>query len=223
MLTPAMDASDPADPTGPRDAGSAAGPGAGPSVTAGGRGTWITIGVIGVLLIITVALTLTGGSVTNDAVRATPAATADDGPCAPTVTEPLDPNSVIRLLPNAPRPGYESDPPTSGAFEVGPQVPPVSTAELSGPVQVGLLAEGKVLLQYRDLSTDDVARLQALAGTAVVVAPNSALTSPVVATAWRTRQVCTALETEVLLRFVTLNADRGPQTGPNGTGPPTTR
>jgi Protein of unknown function (DUF3105) len=210
-----MESADPTDD--PHDASRAGRP-----ATAAGRGGWVVFGVIGALLVATVVLTITGGTVGSDARGAPSAPAADDGPCTPTATEPLDPNSVVRLLPNAPRPEYASNPPTSGAFEVGPQVPANSPVELSGPVQVGLLAEGKVLVQYRDLSAQDLAAVQALAGDTVVVAPNESLTSPIVATAWLKRQVCTAVDTDVLRRFATLNADRGPQAGPSGTGPPTT-
>jgi len=227
-----MDPSDPADlsdPTGSDGAAEvpASGSDSGPP-TAGGRRAWVTLGVIGLLLIATITLTVVAGTDTNNSSAAitttTGRASAADGPCDPTIEDPLDPGPAVRLLPNAPAPEYQSNPPTSGPFEVGPRVPAVSTVELSGPVQVGLLAQGKVLIQYRDLSTAVAGALQSLASTEdVVVAPNASLTSPIIATAWRTRQECSGFNAEVLNRFVILNANRGPQASPSGTSPPTTR
>lgn len=179
-------------------------------VTAGGPWAWLALAVILVLLAVTVAFTVTGGS--NGSSNAAEAAA-----CTPAVVEPLDPSSVVRLLPNAAAPTYDSDPPTSGAFQVGAQSPPVSTVELTPSVQVGLLAQGTVLFQYRDLDASALAQLQTLAGDGVVVAPNATLTSPVVATAWRKKQTCTAVDINALRQFATLNADQGPSAGVNGT------
>jgi len=179
-------------------------------VTAGGPWAWLALAVILVLLAVTVAFTVTGGS--NGSSNAAAAAA-----CSPAVVEPLDPSSVVRLLPNAVAPTYDSDPPTSGAFQVGAQSPPVSTVELTPSVQVGLLAQGTVLFQYRDLDASALAELQTLAGDGVVVAPNATLTSPVVATAWRKKQTCTAVDINALRQFATLNADQGPSAGVNGT------
>ena len=132
--------------------------------------------------------------------------------CSPTASEALDPNSVVRVLPNAPELEYLELPPSSGAFVVGPDVAPVSTIELRPPVQVGLLARGMVLLQYeRDsLSADDVSLLESLASDTVVVSPNSELKSPIVATAWRKRMTCSAVDTAALKKFATVNANRAP-------------
>jgi hypothetical protein len=185
-------------------------------VTAGGPWARLVLGIIVLLLIATGVLTATGGS-------STPGASAGVGrACSPAAEEPLDPSSVVRLLPNTAKPKYASNPPTSGASELGTQVPAVSTVELSPPVQVGLLAQGTVLIQYRGLAPADLASLTSLAGDGVVVAPNSSLTSSVVATAWRKRQVCTSLDVDALRQFAVLSADRGPAAGPNGTSPTTT-
>ena len=181
-------------------------------VTAGGPWAWLALAVILVLLAATVVFTVTGGAKGSGSSSSAEAAT-----CTPTIVEPLDPSSVVRLLPNAAAPTYDSDPPTSGAFQVGAQSPPVSTVELTPSVQVGLLAQGTVLFQYRDLDASALAQLQTLAGDGVVVAPNATLTSPVVATAWRKKQTCTAVDINALRQFATLNADQGPSAGVNGT------
>ncbi|MGZ4693419.1 MAG: DUF3105 domain-containing protein [Acidimicrobiales bacterium] len=190
------------------------------SPTAAGRSGWIVIGLIGLVLAAVLALTAfwSDGSSssavpTADGSTSTSAATTSGstGACAASVSEPLDPTAAIRLLPNAPEPTYDSDPPTSGAFVVGASVGATPSSPLSRPVQVGLLAQGKVLIQYGpSLPAADVADLQGLAGDDIVVAPNPTLASPIVATAWRVRQTCDQLDLSALRQFATVNANRAP-------------
>ena len=137
----------------------------------------------------------TGGSV------ATPTTT---GQCAQAVTEPLDPGSVQHVLPGAAEPAYQgADPPTSGAHRAGAdQVTGVSPSPLDRPTQVGILETGGVLLQYKGLSADDQRRLERQAGGDVRVAPNPSLPAPVVATAWRHKMQCQALDVEAIKAFV---------------------
>jgi hypothetical protein len=186
--------------------------------TAGSPVAWLALMIIVVLLIVTVILTVSGSTSSRGTGTAAASGTSS---CSAAVEEPLDPSSVVRLLPNTAPPKYASDPPTSGAFELGAQVPAVSSVELSPQVQVGLLAQGTVLIQYRDLAAADLIGLKSLAGDRVVVAPNSSLTTPVVTTAWRKRQDCTAVDVNALRQFATLSADQGPAAGPNGTAPTT--
>lgn len=198
-----------------------------PSPTAGGRSGWIVIGVVGLALVAVLSLTWfwadgTSGSAapSADTVASSaggagssdPAATSDStGSCAASVRDPLDPTSAYRLLPNAPEPIYATDPPSSGAFVVGASADPTPTGPLSRPVQVGLLAQGKVLVQYGPtLSAADVVDLQGLAGEDIIVAPNPTMSSPIVATAWRLRQVCDQLDLSALRRFATVNANQAP-------------
>ncbi|MGZ4710590.1 MAG: DUF3105 domain-containing protein, partial [Acidimicrobiales bacterium] len=97
------------------------------------------------------------------------------------------------------------------AFVVGASVGATPSSPLSRPVQVGLLAQGKVLIQYGpSLPAADVADLQGLAGDDIVVAPNPTLASPIVATAWRVRQTCDQLDLSALRQFATVNANRAP-------------
>jgi len=84
---------------------------------------------------------------------------------------------------------------------------------LPGPMQVGALEAGQVLLQHRGLASADRANLESLAGPLVVVAPNPALPAPVAASAWRTRQLCQAVDTGALSRFVRDHAGRDPAHG----------
>jgi len=68
------------------------------------------------------------------------------------------------------------------------------------------------LLQYQPdtVSADDLALLQTLAGDSVVVSPNPDMATPIVATAWRERMTCTAVDTSALKKFATVNANRAP-------------
>jgi hypothetical protein len=195
----------------------------GPSPTAGGRSGWIVIGLVGLALVAVLALTAfwsdnpsssaapAQGDATTTSAVADGSTSGSTGSCAASVDEPLDPTSGFRLLPNAPEPTYATDPPTSGAFVVGASVGATPSEPLSRPVQVGLLALGKVLIQYdASLSAADVADLQGLAGDDVVVAPNPTMGSPIVATAWRVRQTCELLDLSTLRQFATLHANQAP-------------
>ena len=110
--------------------------------------------------------------------------------CGPDTEEPLDPGSVRHVLPGAPEPSYATDPPTSGPHLAGGAVEGAHDEPLSRPVQVAVLEEGGVVVQHRGLDPAGRARLEALAGPQVAVAPNPGLGAPVVATAWQHRLVC---------------------------------
>lgn len=131
-------------------------------------------------------------------------------PCGRPVRDPLDPRSLQHALPGGPPPSYGTEPPTSGPHQAGGLPGGVVAAPLPGPVQVGALEAGQVLLQHRDLEPPERARLEALAGPLVVVAPNPALPTRVVASAWRTRQQCRSLDGDALARFVADHAGRAP-------------
>jgi len=132
------------------------------------------------------------------------------GACEPPVQDPLDPRSLQHARPGAPPPTYATEPPTSGPHQAGGLAGGVVTQPLPGPVQVGALEAGQVLLQHRDLEPAERTRLEALAGPLVVVAPNPALPTRVVASAWRTRQGCGAVDAAELRRFVGNHAGQGP-------------
>jgi hypothetical protein len=132
------------------------------------------------------------------------------GACESPVQDPLDPRSLQHALPGAPPPTYATEPPTSGPHQAGGLAGGVVNQPLPGPVQVGALEAGQVLLQHRDLEPAERTRLEALAGPLVVVAPNPALPTRVIASAWRTRQGCDAVDGAELRRFVNDHAGRGP-------------
>ena len=129
--------------------------------------------------------------------------------CSAVVEEPLDPASGQHVLPGAPAPTYSTDPPTSGAHAVGTFPTGVLQAPIDRPVQVGMLEGGAVLLQYNDLSADERSALEALATGPVTVAPNPGLTARVVATAWRFKQSCQALDVPTLSQFVSDHGGKG--------------
>lgn len=137
----------------------------------------------------------------------------DDGTggCGPVRREELDTRSV-HALPGAEDPEYRTDPPTSGPHLPSPSTEDVRSEPVAAPVQVGLLEEGRVLLQHSGLTEAEQAAVEALAGDGVIVAPADHLPedAAVVATAWVTKQVCAEVDVATLERFATDHVDRGP-------------
>jgi hypothetical protein len=129
--------------------------------------------------------------------------------CQPVRTEALDPNSGQHVLPNAPEPTYLSDPPTSGAHQPGALRAGAIDEPLSNPVQVGMLEEGQVLVQYDgELDRQTIDTVVGLRPE-VLVAPNPDLPSPVVATAWRHKLECSEIDLADLRDFVDSYAGQG--------------
>jgi hypothetical protein len=136
---------------------------------------------------------------------------ADEAACGPVTEEALDPASGVHLLPDAPDPGYATDPPTSGAHYGLPPPSGVVADPLDRPMQVTVLEGGAVLLQYRDdLPPDDLATLESLADDRVVVAPNPDQNEPLVMTAWLTKQTCSGVVEDVVDRFIAEHQGGGP-------------
>ncbi len=129
--------------------------------------------------------------------------------CRGAVREPLNP-AENHVLPGAPEPSYLTDPPTSGPHTPGAASKGVLTEPLSRPAQVGALEAGTVLLQYRDLSADELRALGDLATDNVVVAPNANLPSRVVATAWLFKQTCDGVDAPALRGFIRTRVGHGP-------------
>jgi hypothetical protein len=129
------------------------------------------------------------------------------------VHEPLDPFSTEHLLPGAPEPVYHSDPPTSGPHRLGLLPRGVWDQVIARPTQVTLLERGSVIVQYRS-GFGDGASLAPLAARDVLVtiAPNPALTVPVVATAWTWKLSCTGRDTRALSGFIRAHEGHGPGT-----------
>ena len=123
--------------------------------------------------------------------------------CDPVSEEPLDPRSTQHLLPGAPEPPYQSDPPTSGPHLVGVAPAGVLHEPLPRPVQVAVLEAGGVVVQHRGLADHERVRVEELAeGQSVVVSPATHLPAAVVATAWRHRLTCRGVDTDALRAFV---------------------
>lgn len=133
------------------------------------------------------------------------------GACGPVRREPLD-SRAVHVLPGADEPEYRTDPPTSGPHLPSPSTEDVRDEPIAPPVQVGLLEEGNVLLQHVGLSEADRTAVEGLAGDGVIVAPAEALPddAAVVATAWVTKQACTAVDVDALETFAADHADQGP-------------
>src|SRR5581483_9060656 len=121
--------------------------------------------------------------------------------CSKVTTEPLNPD-VRHVFAGGPEPRYTTDPPTSGPHTPGALPGGVLDTPLSRPNQVGALEAGLVLLQYRDLNPGELDELRGLASNQVVVAPNPTLPDRVVATAWLTKQTCSAVDVTALRGFI---------------------
>lgn len=132
--------------------------------------------------------------------------------CGPITRDALDPSSLSHVLPGAPTPSYETDPPTSGAHQPTPKVEGFRRQPIAPQIQVGILEQGRVLIQYRGIGRSDVVALRGLVSPEVVVAPAASLPggAHVVATAWVTRQVCTAVDLEQLRQFISARSGKGP-------------
>lgn len=152
--------------------------------------------VWGVLLALASATSACGG---------TSAATS----CSAAKPEPINPD-LRHLLPGAPEPTYTTDPPTSGPHTPGALPTGALTRPLARPAQVGALEAGVVLLQYRDLSNDELRSLTDLVTDKVVVAPNTTLPDRVVATAWLFKQTCSGVDTAALRGFIRTRVGHGP-------------
>jgi hypothetical protein len=135
--------------------------------------------------------------------------------CGAALHTQLDQLSTVHLLPGAPEPSYQTDPPTSGAHRVGGILPrgPVD-APIARPIQVRLLELGSVLVQYRPDVAGAANQLSVLAigHPLVTVAPNPALPFPVVATAWTWMQSCRAVSVSALRQFIAAHSGHGPGT-----------
>lgn len=137
---------------------------------------------------------------------------ATDGSCGPVTRERLDPAYLVHVIQDDADVAYDTDPPTSGPHKPGATISDVVTGPLSRPVQVGVLERGDILLQHTsELPQDQRSRLEALAGSGVVVAPNPDLPSPVVATAWTYKLRCTSVDVTALRRFIDQRAGKGPE------------
>ena len=133
--------------------------------------------------------------------------------CGLVVEEQLDPQSGRHLLPGADVPAYQSDPPTSGAHRSG-ALPEggFRTQPLDPPSQVQFLEAGRVLVQYQpgQVTPAELERLEGLpeSDDSIVVAPNSGLPAPVVATAWAHKMLCEDVDGNALTAFAGSYADR---------------
>src|SRR3954471_11287767 len=83
--------------------------------------------------------------------------------CEPATAEAIDPLSSQHLLPGAPEPAYNTNPPTSGAHRPGPLPGEVLTSPLEKPAQVAALEGGQVLIQYGKITPEDRRKLTTIA------------------------------------------------------------
>lgn len=137
---------------------------------------------------------------------------SDDAACGPITREALDSSYLVHVLGDDTDVEYTSDPPTSGPHQAGPAGGGSLDEPISRPIQVGVLEQGSVLVQYEpDLPAAGVGPLHDLAGPDVVVAPNPDLPAPVVATAWTYKRTCEAVDVASLEEFIAERAGKGPE------------
>src|SRR5689334_17324299 len=79
----------------------------------------------------------------------------DEGSCGPVQREPLDRRFLQHVIGAGADVEYATDPPTSGPHTPSPPIEPVQDTPIARPVQVGILEEGRVLLQYDGLAAAD--------------------------------------------------------------------
>ena len=130
--------------------------------------------------------------------------------CEPIIREELDPSSSVHVLPTATEVEYASDPPTSGPHQPTPELVGRQNAALPRPVQVGVIEDGEILLQFDPAAFPDPSQLDAVAEAPVVDAPNSDLNDPVVLTAWTAKQTCSELDAAAVQTFVEERAGKAP-------------
>jgi drug/metabolite transporter (DMT)-like permease len=130
--------------------------------------------------------------------------------CGADQREAFDPASASHVLVGGPEPEYQTDPPTSGPHAPGTLASGVLADAMSRPEQVGSLEAGGVLLQHRDLTADELAELESLAGEGVAVVPNADLPDRVVATAWLFKLSCEGIDVDALRAFVDDHLGEGP-------------
>ena len=136
---------------------------------------------------------------------------AADG-CGPLLREALDPAYLVHVVDEDVEVEFTSDPPTSGPHKPSPPDTGLVDRTLTGPVQVGILERGDVLIQYQpSLPAPARAQLEGLVGDRVVVAPNPDLPAPVVATAWVHKQTCQTVDVSALEAFVAERVGKGPE------------
>ncbi len=146
-------------------------------------------------------------------ILATTACSGDaDAACGPIRREALDPAYTVHVISEDQDVAYTSDPPTSGPHKSGPVLDPVLDEAIARPIQVGVLEQGQVLLQYLpSLDDEDRVALEAFGGKDVTVAPNPDLDEPIVATAWLYKQRCASFDADAIAAFVDERAGKGPE------------
>jgi hypothetical protein len=130
--------------------------------------------------------------------------------CDPIIREELDPASSVHVLPNADDVEYASDPPTSGPHQPTPRIEGRQDEPLLRPVQVGVVEDGGILLQFDPAAFPDPSEFDAVAEDPVVVAPNPELDDPIVLTAWTAKQTCEVLDAAAVKAFVDERSGQAP-------------
>lgn len=156
-----------------------------------------------------IPLAALSGCVAEDSPAVLSPSTTAAGPrCRAEVKEALDPGSGRHVLPGASEPIYSTDPPTSGAHQPGQHPTGDLSEPVSRPIQVSMIEDGGVLIQYR--SPADRRVLEKLVRDNVSIAPNPGIADAVVATAWMHKLRCSGVDVDSLARFASAHAGGSP-------------
>jgi uncharacterized membrane protein len=141
---------------------------------------------------------------------------SSSAPACRTVRENIDPASAIHLLPGAPDPVFRTNPPTSGPHQLTAiaSIPRgVVTTPIPGRIQVALLEKGGVLIQYAGSASVTAALAPLATGVPLVtLAPSTALSSPIVVTAWTWKETCSSPDGSAIRQFIAAHEGHGPGT-----------
>ncbi len=132
--------------------------------------------------------------------------------CGPALREALDPSTLVHVLPGAPPPSYVTNPPTSGAHQPTPAIVGAQSAPLEPQLQVGILEQGRIVVQYHGLNAADQKAISTLASDDVVTAPAPDLPgdTSIVATAWMTKMSCRSLDIDAIEDFARTRSGKAP-------------
>jgi hypothetical protein len=123
-------------------------------------------------------------------------------------------------IPEGTTTSYNTTPPTSGTHWPAPAVAGIYDEPLQNEREVHNLEHGHVLIQYHDITDDQVSLLEAVVKAdprMMVLAPYRNMDAAVALTAWGKIQTCSAWDPGIIAlvkEFVRLNRDHAPESIP---------
>lgn len=118
------------------------------------------------------------------------------------------------IAPNAPRPKYNSNPPTSGPHRAQPANWGSYDQTVDDVILVHNLEHGGIVVHYKGLPSRQADRLSAIADdydNGVITEPDSKSPAPLALTAWRKLMTCQKFSEVVVRDFVSEYCNKGPE------------